>query len=393
MIHQKLYAKCLLRTLRHAIAVRRPARGTVFVPGVHHPDATRRALLVHLVEPFRRDGVDTRHQNRFQASELARILATHDFRVDVLAPRGALPPGTKPYDVVVDLHPGLTAFPRHSSTLHVAYITGSNPAFANEAERVRLSDLARRRGRHLRARRQTPEFSDANLGRCSAMLFIGNEHNLGTYAGLRLPPVHFVTNFAYRTTPAAATTGRLSRHFLFLASGGQVHKGLDLLLEVFAQRPEWHLHVCSNFHEEWDFVRAYRRELFHLSNITPHGFLKLDSAEFVAVARRCGHVVLPSCSEATAGSVISAMAAGLRPVVSRECGFDEGLVDVLETCEPDAIESLLARCASRSPHELEAMSSRAIESAADRFSPEAFTRSVESALSSVLSSHPAVPSA
>jgi hypothetical protein len=46
-----------------------------------------------------------------------------------------------------------------------------------------------------------------------------------------------------------------------------VHKGLDLVLEAFADMPEYHLTVCGPIQKEQDFERAYYRELYQVPNI------------------------------------------------------------------------------------------------------------------------------
>ncbi len=210
------------------------------------------------------------------------------------------------------------------------------------------------------------------------MFFLGNSVNLATYDNLPLPPVSFVRNFAF---PIACCERRMSDKcdFLFLASTGQVHKGLDLLLDIFRRHPEWTLHVCSNFHEETDFCRAFRRDLFFRPNIIAHGFTSLESSRFSRIAQSCSHLILPSCSEANAGSVLCGMAAGLIPIVSEMCGFEPDEVEHLANCDIDTIERHL-----RAAVELDGASrleksdrSRAIIRA--RYTREAFVRSLNDA--------------
>ena len=338
---------------------------------------------MHFPSLLERSERDFRHQNRFQATEIARLLGERGFSVDVVGPGGKVAPEVIPYDVVVDLHPGLTAVPLREDTRRIAYITGSNPAFSNRAEKARIEHAARRGRKRLSTRRQVPEFSNGNLGACSAMFFIGSGANLETYRGLQLPAVHWIRNFAYPVERINRTEIRPAS-FLFLASGGQVHKGLDLLLEVFAMHPEWTLHVCSNFHEEPDFCRAYHRELFGKRNILPHGFQRLDSSAFAEIVRACSYIVLPSCSEANAGSVLSGMAAGLVPVISAECGFDNLEVQRLPDCSLEGVEETLEMCARADTAELAAAMQRARTLVETDYTPQRFTESLASALDASL---------
>lgn len=388
--HTHLYLTYLRRRFRYALARRRNAGPGRFLPAVNGEISPRRCLLVHLTDPFLRKGVDVKHQNRWQARELARLAGDLGFTVDVMDPGCPELPGPVSYDLVIDLHPGLT--PAYESacgqdTRRIAYITGSNPAFSNQAETRRLVAIDRATGVRLKARRQVSEFHQEAFDQCSGFFFIGNRTNLDTYKGFRLPPVHFVRNFAY-PVPAIERPDRKATEFLFLASGGQVHKGLDRLLSAVEDREDWTLHVCSAFHEEPDFCRLFGSELFGRKNIIPHGFLSLDSDRFLRVAARCSVIVLPSCSEANAGSVISGVAAGLVPLVTHECGFEPDEVHRLRGSERDAIEAGLESVSGRGIEWLHSEADRIGSLFRSRYSTEAYSESVRAGLESVLAEKP-----
>ena len=74
--------------------------------------------------------------------------------------------------------------------------------------------------------------------------------------------------------------------FLFIASGRQVHKGLDLVLEAFARRPHLELFVCSLFAEEGDFCSTII-ELYQTSNIHAVGPVDIGDRIFRQIADRC----------------------------------------------------------------------------------------------------------
>jgi len=331
-----------------------------------------------------------KHQNRWQARELARLAGESGFVVDVMDPGCRVASGNESYDLVIDLHPGLTpayAPTCRSDTLRIAYITGSNPAFSNRAEAERIEAIEQRHGVRLRPRRQVPVFSQEAFDACCGFFFIGSRANLKTYSEFRLPPVHFLRNFAY-PVPVVDGSDRSATDFLFLASGGQVHKGLDRLLEVFSRRNDWTLHVCSAFHEEPDFCQLFKRHLFGRKNVVPHGFLALDSKHFLRTAARCSVVVLPSCSEANAGSVLSGVAAGLVPLVSRECGFEPDEVHTLPGTGPDEISAALEAISSRGVEWLASESKRIGDLVGEHYSRSAYTKSVRTALASVLADNP-----
>jgi len=384
--HRRLYLNHLKRRAHHALARRRHGGSGRLLKNVTGESRGRRCLLVHLTDPFIRPGVDVRHQNRWQARELARLASAAGFQVDVMDIGCGIRPDERPYDLVIDLHPGLT--PGYESactpkTRRIAYITGSNPSFSNRAEMDRIDSIESRYGKRLLPRRQVPEFSQQAFDACCGFFFIGNRVNLNTYDEFRLPPVHFIRNFAYPVEPVDHSR-RSATDFLFLASGGQAHKGLDRLLEVFSRRSDWTLHVCSAFHEESDFCRLFGHLLFGRKNIVPHGFLPLDSSGFRHLAARCSLVVLPSCSEANAGSVLSGIAAGLVPVVSRECGFESDEVHYLTGIEREAIEETLERISSRGTGWLVSEARRIGDLVNARYTPSTYTESVGAALAAVI---------
>jgi glycosyltransferase involved in cell wall biosynthesis len=110
--------------------------------------------------------------------------------------------------------------------------------------------------------------------------------------------------------------------FLWFGSAGFVHKGLDLVLEAFAEMPEYHLYVCGPLQQEKEFIKAFYNELYQTPNIHAIGWVDVAGAEFMEIANKCLGLVYPSCCEGGGGSVITCMHAGLIPIVSYESSVD-----------------------------------------------------------------------
>lgn len=58
-------------------------------------------------------------------------------------------------------------------------------------------------------------------------------------------------------------------------------------LEAFASMPHCRLHITAGLNNEPDFLKLYHRELFELPNITCHGFMDCQSAEFRSLLEQC----------------------------------------------------------------------------------------------------------
>ena len=344
--------------------------------------------MLYVLEPFKAASVNINHQNQWQARELARIVGEFGFNVDVIRFDAKRVKLHKMYDLVIDVHPGMNdCYRQHMNKgcRKVAYITGSNPSFSNLAEDQRLDSLCDRRGKKLKRRRYAPPFSKGGLEGFDAMFFIGNHFNLETYSEFNLKQVCFIRNTGICGFETSEYSQKSPRNFLFLASGGQVHKGLDLLLDVFSKNRDLNLFVCSSFKSEWDFCRLYRQELFQSSNIHPVGFINIESDVFRDLCRKCSFIVLPSCSEANAGSVLTGMAAGLIPIVSRECGFSEDEVHYFKDCSLPTITETVRDFAGKGMEWVECESLKTTQLVLERYSPCNYSESVRMALDQVLS--------
>ena len=137
-------------------------------------------------------------------------------------------------------------------------------------------------------------------------------------------------------------------------------------------------------YSEKEFCRVYEIELFHTSNIHTIGFVDIMSEEFHKLVDACAFSILPSCSEANAGAVLTAMSAGLIPIVSKEAGFEDDEVIHLTDCELDTIEQTIFLYANRKHDWLHKEARRVKHIAETRYSRECYLRSVRSALRSVL---------
>lgn len=345
-----------------------------------------RALFLHLVAAFRSARHSRGHQHIDQARALARALAGRGYTVDVADwhERKRVLEGS--YDLVVDLHPREPAlYDRHLTpgAIRISYVTGSNPSWSNAAERARLEDLRARRGVALLPRRWVDPLPRERFESFDAMLTFAGPTALRTYGGYRLPPVHRLVNNGYDDLEPTPPDRRDPRCFLFMASTGQVHKGLDLLLETFASRPDLTLVVLSMFRAEHDFFEAYRRELTRTPNIRAIGFLDVASGAFRAAQERAGWLVLPSCSEAQCGTISVALSMGIPVVASEACDFDEPEVARLPDCRLETIGDVVDDLASRPASEVRARSEASHVLARRAYTRADHVRSLEAALDSV----------
>lgn len=360
------------------------------VYNVNKTNYNKKCLLQYIVSPFLVPvgTISESHQNQWQVRMLAQEIGSFGYDVDV-RDFDSTEPLKNQYDLLVDIHPGFNTCCQGnvnmtSSCCRIAYMTGMNTSVATKNEQIRLKSLERRRGVRLPKERQHPPLS-REIEQFDAFFFIGNQYNLDSYKEFSLPPVFFIKNNGYTFPWKSSVEQKNSRCFLFLASNGQVHKGLDLLLEVFSQKGfPFELYICSNVYSEKEFCRVYETELFHTSNIHTIGFVDIMSEEFHRLVDVCSFSILPSCSEANAGAVLTAMSAGLIPIVSKEAGFEDDEVIHLTDCELNTIEDTIYLYGMKDRDWIVKESRRTKQVAESRYSRACFIRSVRDALQVVL---------
>lgn len=331
------------------------------------------------------------HSNVWESAEIVTIFNRLGYSVDLVAwdddsftPRG-------PYAAVFDIHRNLLRYAGAASR-KIFHVTGSNPAFSNKAEAARLAVLRERRGVTLVPRRRVADRDlrvfEENLAGADLVTLIGNEVTLATFPEEWQSKMKPVIATGAWLPPAAGKdplpTGR--REFLWFNGAGAVHKGLDLVLEVFARHPELTLHVVGPYLNERDFVEAYRTELYRLPNIRSHGFLYPGSGRFRRLLERVAVFVSPSCSEGISTAAITCMQAGLVPILSENCGVSlpEGTGWLLQDCSLAEVEAAVMDAMSLADGELREMAATSRRFALQEFSRDAFSAKMAEALAAVM---------
>ena len=336
-----------------------------------------RVLVSYIHEPFLRGAgeLPRTHVHYWRTYEIVRIFLELGYAVDVISYHNRTFRPRHEYVLFTDPRWNLERLSDrlNDDCLRVMMIDTANMTFQNAAETRRLLDLQERRGFTLRPRRF--EYPNHGIEYADCATIVGNDVTMSTYryAGKPLLPVPVNPAVAMDHIPDR-NLGAVRNRFLWFGSGGMVHKGLDLVLEVFARNPDLELVVVGPVEREADFVHAYRRELYDLPNIETMGWMDVSGARFRQVLGSVVGMVYPSCSEGQSGTAALTMHAGVIPICSRESGLDiEPDVGImLDDCSLEAIEDAVRSVAGRSDANLAAMSEQAHRYAATHHSAEAF---------------------
>lgn len=311
---------------------------------IYGTNFSKKVLISYINYPFLEG--PSGHSNTAEAIKIANIFRQKKYNVDIInfnAKFERIRFLEKHYDVVFGLEPNfLKAVRRFNPEKSIYYATGSYYEFQNKAEKERITDLKKRKGVLLSAVRYVAPHNSASLA--DATICIGNNQTKKTYKNkckqIECVRVSASSSYCFSDIKSEKKWKEAGNNFLWFGSSGAVHKGLDLLLEIFSRNPSLNLYICGNIIAEKDFLRLYKKELFQLPNVHFVGFVKPSSGEFKKIVLKCGFVLMPSCSEGMNSSIPTCMYSGLVPLVSKETGLDVSTVGtVFENNDIKTIEA------------------------------------------------------
>lgn len=370
-------------------------RKTIHYPVIYNANAAdesnrkKRALLIYIVKPFLLQDNDPqllRHQNARQCRQIAALLDEFGYIVDAVYRRDREFRPSKDYDLVISHGATDTFFTENILKIYLA--TTLCHAAHNKNLQRRHKLLSERRKCKVRIRRQYSTLMPYVM-KSDAIICFGNEFIVNSWKKVFKGPIYPFNNYGFKETEFLLDSKDFltaRNNFLFFASGSQMQKGLDLLLEIFPKYPDLHLYICSDFKEEEDFCACYHRELYETPNIHPIGRVRVNGPEFYELVRKCACVVQPSCSEGQTGSVVQCMYSGLIPLVTKEAGID--MEDFGITFPDDSlaeIERVIVEVSRRSEswHREHSIKTRRVSE--EKYSEDAFTTRWRDILTEILS--------
>lgn len=352
-------------------------------------------LLSYLPEPLimQREGVAiaNKYSQQWESMLMARTFLEMNYSVDVIHWQNAWFQLEKDYSFLIDVRWNLQRLaPLLGDDCHkIMHIDVCHILYQNAAEAKRLLDVQRRRDVTLTPRRF--EWPNLAIEYADCATVLGNKFTMDTfrYAGKPLYPVPIVPCASY-PWPEGKDFDACRKRFLWFGNGGFVRKGLDLVLEVFAKLPDYHLTICGPLDAgDEDFVKAYHKELFESPNIESIGWVDTDGPEFKEICRNSLALIYPSCAEGQCGGVVTAMHAAVIPVISYESGVDTNDFGItLPGCSLQEVEDAVRQVSELPETRLEEMARSAWEYARRNHTREKFARDFRAVIEGILNPSP-----
>lgn len=361
----------------------------VHLPPPARTEPARRALLLYLNDwwnPLDYLRKRSSHQNLHQARDIALLLQKRGYACDVAHYKNKEFFVDRPYDLIIShrFDAGFLRVPKPAAARYLCLTTTQAPQINNQVAGQRREEVGRRRGGQLSKLRDVSE-DLSFLRQADGLASFGDESVAAGWRENFGGPIRTFNNWPFEIPwPKEKDWARARTGFLFLASGSQVHKGLDLVLEAIQKLPEARLYICSYFKSEKDFCALYQREIFHSPNVIPVGLVNIRSARFQRILADTAFAIMPSASDACPGSVVQAASCGLVPVLSRYCGVGWPEAIYAEALTVEEVRMRMEECLAMSTEAIQERS-RAVQQRMEReCSRAAFQRRWEEILDEIV---------
>lgn len=367
--------------------------GMVNVPAVGKKRGD--VLLSYLTGPFTLtpwEHFTDPHTSYWECGEIARLFSIRGYEVDIINWSDTRFIPKKQYAVIVDIKQNLERLSTHlpvscKKVMHIVFSPRQN-----EAENTRLEHLKSRRGVTLSPQRKEP--SSLNVAYADFLEGFGNKTVHSAFANDKKPiykiPISVAQIFDF---PKEKDFSRARKNFLWFGGGGAILKGLDIVIEAFADMPDTHLHIIGPSAYEKEFERVYARELalshihrYQRPGINTNGIMMVGNIPFLEIANMCVALVYPSASEGTSGAVVQGMHAGIIPIITKETGISEDAPAMILETHP-SIESIRAQVravANMEPETLRAQAYNTWEYARAHHTKETFSGAYSKFISDIL---------
>lgn len=357
-----------------------------------------RALLYYKTDSlvFRSVANNPSHVNHWEIIEIVRVLNRLGFVVDVID-RTVKPETIQKvedkYKVFIGIGAGDSG--KHyadiakkvPSAVKIFYALGPEPDESNRITLARYDYFWQRHpGVKVEIRRTINHVDiDECMKNTDAILSCGSDFALHTFDKHNKPIYKLPPSSAPAIQfPLAGLEQKDPKKFLYFGGNGNIVKGLDLVIEAFAEMPEYELFICAP-QTETDFNEFYKDTLEKSKNIQFVGFIQIGGETFYDLTSKCSYVIFPSASEGAATSVTTCMRAGMIPIVTPEAGIDpaERCGKVMTDISIEGIKKLIHELGDASQEEIKEKSIKTYQESVI-YTQGNFSQTLESTLIKIL---------
>lgn len=362
---------------------------------VFHKSYTKKALLYYLPNAFNRKGIPKFHANLTESYTIGEAFDQLGYIVDCITAGSSKKINYEQYDVIL-----ATGMPIHEILRQkkrpklIFYAPGAHPFYSLDATAKKNLSVYEQKGVWLT---KSSRYIDPNAMGVYLSLFtdhviiLGNEWSLKQYTKWDSQrPSHYSVlkafyfdchqpNFDNKDYKTSCS------HILWFGSMGLIHKGLDIALDIAIKHPEITLHICGAPKREKDFWNYYSPLIKDCKNIVDHGFVNIESDQFVEIMNQCSFLIMPSISEGCSTSILNVVAnGGLIPIYSSICGVDLQPIGIsIPSITYDAFEAAVLDAIRIQPDEIKKQSIQICELVRNNYTLEQYRNNLKEIISKI----------
>ena len=324
----------------------------------------------------------SRHTNRYELYKIILFFIQKDYVLDICHCNdvNAIECAKKQkYDVIFGLGHVFRKMAETSDAYKILYLTENPYSFSYKKEMERITYFYNRHHIKISFARTGHFFYKSDEELADAVICLGDpkQIRMSEKDVIRIWPSAMINDNYFDISK------RNRKNFLVLGTDGFVHKGIDLLLEVFAKHSDWNLFLCGS-----NIKKTIKKLKYPAipANIHDCGFVNVYSDSFLRYVETCTFILLPSCSEASPTAILTGMCHGLLPIIMNGQGMDEmdEYCYYFENYDLASIERKLNEVIELSQDECIDRAYKVMDYARNKFTLENFQREIYHALSSIL---------
>lgn len=346
----------------------REEKGAVICNLGYSAGVQKRVLFSYLTDSFSSKHTNYNAvSNRKECQLILTCLIKLGYEVDVVDCRYEFHCTGVEYDLIFGFGDAFRRAKLRCGGRRVLYLTEGPPAFSlkNEVDRVNYFLKRYPKNQLAKIERSGSYYQEKDIANADCIITMGELHQENLYQTYRKERVY---DFFPLGLPLKSSkkTFRASKDILWLGSRGFIHKGLDILIDSISDLPEWTLHVCGADKEELEKLVKVPK------NVKFYGVVDVGGEEFENLSQICNFSFLLSASEATPTSVLTAMRAGLIPIVNSNIGVKLDSAIVLDSYLLEDVQKAIVETYNFSEEQLYVLSESAKKEVSKRFNEQTF---------------------
>lgn len=279
----------------------------------------KKALIVYIDTPFKLNDLEEIYSSNVLEMEIiVKYFIDHNYLIDIIDVKdinNVEKISNKKYDVIFGFGDIFYSLSKNNpKAKKIMYVTENHPDFSFEKEKERIEYFNKRHRKKVKIKRSGMYYKKEHFLATDYFIAMGRKEEL-----IKLNKEIYDINpsglinkkYIFKEKNHEVT----KYNFLWFGSNGAIHKGLDLLIDIFSKREDINLHICGLNKKDKKLLKIPNKK-----NIKEYGRINVNSELFLNLVDQCSFIILPSCSEAMSTSILTGMLHGLIPIVNRNSG-------------------------------------------------------------------------